>query len=297
MAKKDIRLILETERTSKEYAENYFNAECSMKGLFALDAKILNSIIKKGKVLDAMMGPGRHVVEFARRGIEVHGNDFNRHMVEVAMRSLKKEGLKAVLTNNDVRCLPVKSGSFDYVICMYNALGSIMGGAERQQALNEMARVCKAGGLVIVHAHNILGDLTDLESASHLLEASFFRKKGFEFGDLLARDKYLGETYQHIFTPREVERMFRKAGLRATKRYFLRGPKQSRITAGPLKIILSGGFIVAGEKAQAELTSSAHHKKYQKQALLSWQRRSLPLFLSISFRCGLCAAQAGSRIP
>ncbi len=248
MAPKDIHLILEAERTSKEYAEHYHETEGSMKALFALDTKILDSMVKNGRVLDSMMGPGRHVVHLAGHGLEVHGNDFNRHMVDVTRRNLRKAKLAAVLTNNDVRRLPMKAGSFDYVICMYNALGSIMGRAERQKALNEMARVCRKGGLVIMHFHNLLGDLTHFQSVLHLLEAIFFRREGFEFGGLLVHDEYLKDTFQHVFTPWEVEAMFREAGLGIVKRYFLRGPAQSRITPGPFKTILSGGFIFVGRK-------------------------------------------------
>ncbi|MBI2144921.1 class I SAM-dependent methyltransferase [Candidatus Woesearchaeota archaeon] len=248
MAKKDIHLVLEAERTSKEYAEHYHDTEGSMKGLFALDARVLDSMIQNGSVLDAMMGPGRHVVQLARRGIQVHGNDFNRHMVEVARRNLRKERLRAVLTNSDVRKLPIKSGAFDYVICMYNALGSIMGSGNRQMAVAEMARVCKKGGLVILHAHNLFGDLTHFGSLLAMVEATLLRRNSLEFGDLIFHDDYLKDTYQHLFSARELSAMFTAAGLKIEKKIFLRGCAQASVAKAPFKEFLSGGFIFVGRK-------------------------------------------------
>ena len=248
MDKKDLRLILEAERTSKEYAKHYFETESEMQGMFELDTKILDSIIKQGKVLDAMMGPGRHVVQLAGKNLEVHGNDFNRHAVKIAAQSLKKKGLKAELTISDVRKLPMKSNTFDYVISMYNAIGSIMGRAERQRAVSEMARVCKKGGIVIIHVHNLLGDLTHLPDLHDCIRNLLFRQRSLDQGDFIVFDPYLKKTFQHFFTPNEVQRMLEKTGLRAMRHHFLRGHAQSTIAKGPFKQILSSGFIVVAEK-------------------------------------------------
>lgn len=244
-----ISLILEKEHTSKEYAGHYFETESEMAGLFRLDTAILNSLIVQGSVFDAMMGPGRHVVHLARRGLPVHGNDFNRHMVDIAGKQLKKEKLKANLTNYDVTDLSaIKSGSFGTIICMYNALGSIMGSDKRQAAVSEMARVCKSGGRAIFHMHNLLGDLSNWDDIRNLIENFLARPKGLGGGDFVAHDKYLGNTFQHFFTTGEVSEMFSKAGLSVEKKIFLRGWRQDRITHSPLREFLSGGFIFVGKK-------------------------------------------------
>ncbi len=244
-----ISLILEKEHTSKEYAGHYFETEGEMAGLFRLDTAILNSLISNGSVFDAMMGPGRHVVHLARRGLSVHGNDFNRHMVDAAGKQLRKEKLKAFLTNYDVTDLSaIKSSSFGTTICMYNALGSIMGHDKRQAAVSEMARVCKPGGMVVFHMHNLLGDLSHWEDIRNLIENFIARPKGLGRGDFIAHDKYLGSTFQHFFTTGEVSEMFGKAGLSVEKKVFLRGWRQDMVAHGPLREFLSGGFIFVGRK-------------------------------------------------
>ena len=76
----DLLQLAEQERNSREYAEGYFNEEAEMRGIFKSDTRILDSLIaRKGRILDAAMGPGRHVRHFVEKGFEVLRFDFRAH--------------------------------------------------------------------------------------------------------------------------------------------------------------------------------------------------------------------------
>lgn len=152
-------------KNSKEYAERYYEEAAEKKGLFELDTKFLDKLfIPKGKIFDATMGRGRHVIHFVKKGYEVVGNDYNLYMVELIKEDLKKENLKAITYNLDVTDLSeIKDNSFDYIICTYSSLGCIPGSENRQKAVNEFSRIVKKGGLVVIHAHNRLGNIGYLQ--------------------------------------------------------------------------------------------------------------------------------------
>src|SRR3989344_4094870 len=131
------------ERTSKHYALNYYMEEAEVDPLFKFDIGFLDNIFRqKGKLLDATMGRGRHLIHFARRGFEVHGNDYNKNMVDSVREDMKKLNLKAKLYNYDIRDLSkIKDRYFDYVISMGSSIGCIPKRKNRQMAMKELARV------------------------------------------------------------------------------------------------------------------------------------------------------------
>ena len=250
----NVQAIADSEKESKKYAEEFFSEEKEMEGLFEVDTKILGkTILKKGKLLDASMGPGRHAKYFADRGFEVWGNDFNRHMIRVAKRNLR--GNKVRFLNRDMRDLsPIKDGFFDYVLCMGASIGSIYRKPERQKAVNELSRVVKKGGFVFIHAHNLFeitefGDVLGLIKA---LKSRILHPDKFELGDVIyAHSDSFKQAYMHWFSPGELECVMLKAGLRPEKKFFLRGPDQDRVIEPgfPLvRTVLAGGFIFVGRK-------------------------------------------------
>lgn len=249
----DILQLAEQERNSRKYAEDYFSEEKEMAGLFRTDVRILDSMItKKGRILDAAMGPGRHVRHFVERGFEVWGNDFNVHMIEAARKHVGRG--KATFTNKDMRNLSsVKSNYFDYVICMGASIGSIYRKVERQKAVNEFARVAKKGGLVFVHAHNLL-ELTELGylfSIANTVKNSLVNPKKFEIGDVVYNhSESFKKAYLHWFTSKELREMMVNAGLKVEREFYLKGPNNDGILPRNafFKDFRSGGFVFAGRK-------------------------------------------------
>ncbi len=245
----DMRKAVDAERFNREYAKRYYENEAEFKGMFKLDTSILNSLIKeKGKIFDPAAGRGRHVIYFAKKGFDVYGNDFNPHMVEMMKKDLKKENLKATLLNYDIANLPkIKDNFFDYIIIMYNSLGSIPGSDKRKRAIKELSRILKKGGTLVMHAHNTFGDIFNGRNIMWTLQNWVFPRKEAEPGDYFYEHESIGFTYQHMFTLDELREMFKKANLRVEKEFFLNA-KQDGFYKGKLKKFRSGGFIFVGKK-------------------------------------------------
>lgn len=240
---------IEKARNSKEYAERYYEEAALKKGLFELDTKFLDKLlVPKGKIFDATMGRGRHIIYFAEKGYEVTGNDYNPYMIEFVKEDLKKERLGVKLYNLDVTDLSViEDNYFDYVICMYSSLGCIPGSESRQKAVNEFSRVVKKGGLIIIHAHNRLANIGYLQYLGWMFRTYFWRDSDLEVGDNYLGDKYLGGSYIHIFSLSEMKEVFQRAGLTIIKEVYL-NKNQDEYYNGYFTNLRSGGFIFVGQK-------------------------------------------------
>ncbi|MBI2208914.1 class I SAM-dependent methyltransferase [Candidatus Woesearchaeota archaeon] len=242
-----IRQAVKAERTSKEYALNYYKEEADLSPLFRLDTDFLDGIFKrKGKLFDATMGRGRHVIHFAKKGFEVYGNDYNKSMVDSVRNDLKKLNLKATLYHYDIQGLSkIKNNSFDYVILMYHSMGSIPKRKNRGIAMKELARVLKPDGILVMHAHSIFHD--NLKDTLLVLKTYAWHGPDMEPGDeIYFHGKGLGNTFIHYFTKRELAQMFHSANLKIIKKAYL-NLAQDDYRKGLFKL-LSGGFIFVGKK-------------------------------------------------
>jgi len=247
---KKLEEAVKKERGSRGYAVNYYETESSMSKLFELDTHFLDRVIKpEGKLFDAMMGRGRHILHFARKGQQISGNDYNRHMVNLVRVDLKKEKLKAALYNLDVTNLyKIRGNAFDYVICMYSSLGCIPKFENRQRAIREFARVVKPGGLVIVHTYNRNGQLWTLPDLWWTIKDHFWRSPELEPGDMLYyHSNQLGHSYLHYFSITELRKLFSHANLKILNEYYI-NQDDTGFIHGPFKEVRSGGFIIVGRK-------------------------------------------------
>lgn len=104
---------------------------------------------KKGVVLDAGCGTGRHFALLSRKSDKVIGIDSSKKMIEVAEKKIIDLNLENVqATAADFTSLPFKNESFDYVF--YLASIHHLPKSEQQKAFNEMHRVLKKDGLAFV---------------------------------------------------------------------------------------------------------------------------------------------------
>lgn len=104
------------------------------------------------KVLETGCGAGLLSVALAQRGIHVHAIDSVADMVEQARRHAVESGTGELLSVNlgNVYSLPFEDGSFDLAI----AIGVIPWLERPELAIQEMARVLKPGGYLILTADN-----------------------------------------------------------------------------------------------------------------------------------------------
>ena len=245
------------------YAKNYYGVEDDIFPVFEkLDTPFLDALLlkkdtpnsKPRHLFDAMMGRGRHAVRYAVKGLRVWGNDYNKHMVRIVKKSKTRFRLSSKqlrLTNYDVTSLPIPDDSFDVSIAMFSAVGTIPKSRKRQMALNEMARVTKPGGIVIIHAHNRLDCFLKPEFFPWLFfsykDYYFRREKNFEIGDMVTSYNGLHDMFNHFYSPSEFKKSFKKAGLHVVQEEYMEYA-QKRFLRSPLKKLLADGFIFVGRK-------------------------------------------------
>ena len=104
-------------------------------------------------ILDICCGTGAVIVAFANRypeGVTV-GYDFSRGMLRKAQN--KETSRKIILIEGDAATLPFADESFDIVTCSH-ALYELKR-QTRQTALQEMKRVIRSNGLVLLMEHEV----------------------------------------------------------------------------------------------------------------------------------------------
>jgi ubiquinone/menaquinone biosynthesis C-methylase UbiE len=235
---------------AKEYAKNYYEIEDHIHLVFEqMDTPFLDKRIKPSmKVFDAMMGRGRHAIRYAKRGCNVWGNDLNPHMVEIAKRAARTAHAKLKFSVKDATNLKgVPSNSFDVTYAMYSSVGTIPGSRNRQAAINEMARVTKKGGLVIIHAHNFLDCFFSDDFCGWAIKSVVSPGKNLETGDMVTDYNGLRNMFNHYYTPGDFRRSFSKAGVKVIEEHYM-SYDQKRFLTGIWKKFQADGFIFVGKK-------------------------------------------------
>jgi D-alanine-D-alanine ligase len=107
------------------------------------------------RVLDLCCGQGRHALELARRGFQnVEGLDRSRYLVQKAKSRAKKERLAVKIREGDAKKLPYAADTFDAVIIAGNSFGYFETMQEDLAVLNEVFRVLKPWGRLLVDVAN-----------------------------------------------------------------------------------------------------------------------------------------------
>jgi len=99
------------------------------------------------RVLDIATGPGYIAEAFAGATREVVGVDLTEAMLLIAKQRTKERGISNVsFRAADAQNLPFENGAFDVVVCRL-AVHHLL---KPREVLREMARVCRAGGTIVV---------------------------------------------------------------------------------------------------------------------------------------------------
>ena len=120
----------------------------------AIEFILLQLDLGKGaRILDLCCGPGRYVVELARRGLDVVGIDLNEDYVALARRLAEQEGVTAEVLVGEMRGIPY-SNRFDAVIYVGTSFGFFETEAEDRRAIESVAGALKPGGRFLLEMGN-----------------------------------------------------------------------------------------------------------------------------------------------
>ncbi len=110
--------------------------------------------LKKGAaLLDLCCGPGRHAVEFARRGMTVTGLDFSAEYLREAETRAKNKKVQLRLVRGDMRRIPFR-GEFDAVVNLFTSFGYFPRFSDDIRTLKGVARALKPGGFFLIDIVN-----------------------------------------------------------------------------------------------------------------------------------------------
>ncbi|MFA6004843.1 MAG: class I SAM-dependent methyltransferase, partial [Elusimicrobiota bacterium] len=139
--------ILPTKKGYDRWAAVY---DCDGNPLIALEEPVIRKLlgpVRGLRVADIGCGTGRYAVRLARQGARVTALDFSTGMLAKARA---KPGAKAVqfICHDLARKLPLKTGSFDRVICSL-VLEHI---ADLDAFFRELGRICRPRGRIVISA-------------------------------------------------------------------------------------------------------------------------------------------------
>lgn len=148
----------------------------------------LNKIIN---VLDAGCGTGVYVNELVKRGLNVHGLDISKEMVQRSLITVNESQRECVkLAVGDAESLPFKSDYFDLIICV----GVLEYLPSEINALIEFKHLLKPNGIVIFTIPN-------LYKLHHFMDPYFFIKSAYRF----IKSKFVNKRKRLEITPQDFD--------------------------------------------------------------------------------------------
>jgi len=110
---------------------------------------ILADVEPGTRVLDLCCGPGRHAVEFAKRGCAVTGVDLTQPYLEHARQRAKAAGVQIELVHEDMRRF-VRPEAFDLITNLYSSFSYFEDPEDDLLAIKNIWRSLAPGGLLVM---------------------------------------------------------------------------------------------------------------------------------------------------
>lgn len=192
---------------------------------FAL--KVLN-LKKGGRVLDLCCGAGRHSRALAKAGLSVVGADLSADLLQEAQSQSPE--LKIEYIRCDMRSVPLAANSLDGIVSLFTSFGYFENEADDQRVLDGVARMLKPGAQFLFDFFNRAPTLSDLRRVSVsysngacLCERRWYDAKTKRLNKLSLCEHQTNRSRVResvrAYSPRELEGMLRKAGLKLMGRF------------------------------------------------------------------------------
>jgi SAM-dependent methyltransferase len=162
------------------------------------------------RLLDVGTGPGRHAIEFARRGVRVVGIDISSKFLNLARERASEEGIAVSFFEMDALQLPFED-EFDVAVSI--AEGAFGLGLDDLKILRGMTRALKPGGHLAVEAPNTFYILDQVYDPGEFdpVTSRYRRTMEAVLGeDGISRSMQM---WNSCYTPRELEWIANGAGL------------------------------------------------------------------------------------
>lgn len=163
-------------------------------GLGVIDLRVLQRELEPSSlVLDAGCGVGRVALGLWSLGFKsINACDFAKAPLALARERASQQGASVHFFEADIRELSIEDEFYDCVVCLGNTLDELDSETERNEVMNELARVVKFGGKIIFSRRC---DGSDTE-VRHLLKTPQLVGKGGWSGGTIGRDHFFGELTQ-----------------------------------------------------------------------------------------------------
>jgi ubiquinone/menaquinone biosynthesis C-methylase UbiE len=185
---------------------------------FTWDIEILSQYTSDGDtVLDLGCGNGRLLEVLKKHRIEYFGPDASKKLIEIARQKYPQNKFEV----GDILNLPYSDNFFNKVFAI-RTLHHIPSKEFRLQALKEIRRVLKPGGVLILTVWNVWGSKYKI-NLLRVIKYSFLKiigKTKLDFGDTFIPWWKMGEKvkrYFHFFTKKELKNLTEEVGLEVEK--------------------------------------------------------------------------------
>jgi len=109
------------------------------------------NLSQNAEILDLCCGQGRHAIDLAKRGYnKITGLDRSHYLISRARKLNRQAGLNVQFREGDARKIRIKNDSFDVVIVAGNSFGYFESANDDVKVLEEIKRVLKPGGKLLI---------------------------------------------------------------------------------------------------------------------------------------------------
>ena len=221
-------------------ADVLFDAEKQAEAPKEASAILRLTRLRRGRVLDAACGVGRHSLAFARRGLQVTGVDQSEAYLQEGRRQARKARLDIDFKRAQLLDLKPCHGAYDLVVNLFTSFGYYATAKQNESALRQMAACVKPGGSLAVEIlpRETLDAVFQAQSwqpvpGGYLLQA----RRYLDGGQRLAiravwvqggRSRVQDSVIQ-LYTRTELGALFKRAGLRKIRSYGEYGAKPFQV--------------------------------------------------------------------